>query len=44
MEKEIKKLITKDNIQSAAMIGLIITSFQILYLLIKQIIISRKIS
>lgn len=44
MEKEIKKLVTKDNIQSLAMIGLLVTSIQIIYLLIKQIIITRKFS
>jgi hypothetical protein len=44
MEKDIKNLISKDNLQSAAMVGLLITSFQILVSLIGQIIGSKKIS
>jgi hypothetical protein len=44
MEKKIKKIITKDNIQTAAMLGLLITSFQLIFLLIKRFIETKKIS
>lgn len=44
MEKEIKKIITKDNIQTAAMLGLLITSFQLMFLLIKRFIENKRFS
>lgn len=44
MEKEFKKIITKDNIQTIAMLGLIITSFQLIFLLIKRFIETKRLS
>jgi hypothetical protein len=42
MDKDIKHLISKDNIQSVAMIGLLITSIQLIYLVIKYVITLRR--
>jgi hypothetical protein len=42
MENDIKKLITKNNVQLLSMVGLLITSFQFIFLLIKQVIINKK--